>query len=69
MRLAGIVQTRDSKSTSVQAASRTSLVRVAVRIKNSSRKKLSRGHHAALPYQEIPEFVGKLRERVGVAAL
>ena len=33
------------------------------------RPKLSRGHHAALPYQEVAEFVGRLREREAVAAL
>src|ERR1700731_1056586 len=26
------------------------------------RGKLSRGHHAAMPYQNLPEFIGKLRE-------
>lgn len=33
------------------------------------RKKLSRGHHAALAYQEAPEFIKNLRERYGMAAL
>jgi integrase len=32
-------------------------------------QKLTRGHHAALPFNEVPEFVGKLRERDAVAAL
>jgi integrase len=31
-------------------------------------KKLSRGHHAAMPYRDVPEFVGMLREREAVAA-
>ena len=29
---------------------------------------LSRGHHAALPYLELPAFMGELRERTGMAA-
>lgn len=33
------------------------------------RQKLSRGHHAALPYSGVPEFIGKLREREAIAAL
>ena len=33
------------------------------------RAKLTRGHHAALPYAEVPAFVGRLREQAGVAAL
>lgn len=32
------------------------------------RQKLSRGHHAALPYKDLPAFVAKLREREGLAA-
>ncbi|MBO6539866.1 MAG: integrase arm-type DNA-binding domain-containing protein [Rhizobiaceae bacterium] len=32
------------------------------------RKKLTRGHHAALPYVELPEFMETLREAPGVAA-
>ena len=32
-------------------------------------KKLSRGHHKALPYQEMPEFIDKLRHRQAVAAM
>lgn len=33
------------------------------------RQKLMRGHHAALPYSELPSFMGKLRSRQAVAAL
>ena len=33
------------------------------------RQKLTRGHHAALPWREVPRFVATLREREGVAAL
>lgn len=33
------------------------------------RSRLTRGHHKALPYEAIPEFIGKLREREAVAAL
>ena len=29
---------------------------------------LSRGHHAALPYLELPAFMDELRKRAGVAA-
>ncbi len=32
------------------------------------RQKLSRGHHAALAYDDLPAFVGQLRQREGVAA-
>ena len=32
------------------------------------RSKLTRGHHAALPYADLPAFVAKLREREAVAA-
>lgn len=32
------------------------------------RQKLSRGHHAALPYTELPAFVERLREQAGIAA-
>jgi integrase len=32
-------------------------------------KKLLRGHHAALPWKELPAFVSQLRNRDGVAAL
>ena len=34
-----------------------------------ARSRLSRGHHKAMPYDAIPEFVGKLRKREAVAAL
>ena len=34
-----------------------------------SRAKLSRGHHPALPFAEMPEFIANLRNREGVAAL
>jgi integrase len=33
------------------------------------RQKLTRGHHAAMPYGEVPAFVGRLREREALAAL
>lgn len=33
------------------------------------RQHLSRGHHAAMVYGEVPAFIGKLRERESVAAL
>jgi integrase len=33
------------------------------------RQKLSRGHHAAMPYAEVPAFVGKLREAESIQAL
>ncbi|MEJ6011384.1 hypothetical protein WG900_15800 [Novosphingobium sp. AS3R-12] len=32
------------------------------------RKRLSRGHHAAMPFEDVPDFMGKLRERDAVAA-
>jgi integrase len=32
------------------------------------RKKLSRGHHAAMPYEDVPAFFADLREREGIAA-
>lgn len=35
----------------------------------SRRKKLSRGHHPAMPYRDVPSFIGRLREREAVAAL
>ena len=35
----------------------------------AKRVKLSRGHHAALPFQEIPAFVTRLREREAMAAM
>jgi len=31
-------------------------------------KKLTRGHHAALPYSDVPSFVGALRERAATSA-
>ena len=34
-----------------------------------SRAKLSRGHHPAMPFAEMPEFISNLRDREGVAAL
>jgi integrase len=33
------------------------------------RHKLSRGHHKAMPYQDVPAFVVKLREMDSVAAM
>jgi len=33
------------------------------------RQKLSRGHHAAMPYRDIPEFIGKLRKIESIPAL
>jgi integrase len=33
------------------------------------RQRLSRGHHAALPYPDVPAFVAGLREREAIAAL
>lgn len=33
------------------------------------REKLTRGHHAALPFNELPAFMASLRQREGVAAL
>ena len=32
------------------------------------RKRLTRGHHAAMPYADVPAFVAALRERSGIAA-
>jgi integrase len=32
-------------------------------------QKLARGHHAAMPYADVPAFVARLRERQAVAAL
>ena len=34
----------------------------------SRRKKLTRGHHTALPFKDVPAFVAKLRERSGISA-
>lgn len=33
------------------------------------RQRLQKGHHAALPYAEMPAFVGQLRQRQAIAAL
>lgn len=33
------------------------------------RQKLARGHHAALPWQDMPDFIKALRERDGLAAM
>jgi integrase len=33
------------------------------------RRKLARGHHAAMAYPDVPAFIGRLREREAVAAL
>lgn len=33
------------------------------------RKKLQRGHQPALPFQEVPAFVGRLRDRQAISAL
>jgi integrase len=33
------------------------------------RQKLTRGHHAAMPYALLPEFLAQLRERNGMGAL
>jgi integrase len=33
------------------------------------RSKLGRGHHAAMPYQDVPAFLGRLRESPSMAAL
>ena len=32
------------------------------------RRKLSRGHHAAMPYEDVPAFVAELRQREAMAA-
>lgn len=34
-----------------------------------TRRKLTRGHHAALPFADVPVFIGELRGRTGMAAL
>ena len=34
-----------------------------------ARRKLTRGHHAAMPFEDLPAFVASLREREAVAAL
>jgi integrase len=33
------------------------------------RQKLARGHHAAMPYSDVPDFVASLRDREAVAAM
>jgi integrase len=33
------------------------------------RQKLTRGHHAAMAFDDVPEFIGKLRDRQATAAL
>ena len=33
-----------------------------------ARQKLTRGHHAAMPYRDVPDFVGKLRAAEAMAA-
>ena len=33
------------------------------------RRKLTRGHHAAMSYRDVPGFIGRLREREAMAAL
>lgn len=33
-----------------------------------ARQRLTRGHHAALPYKDLPIFMSKLRERTSIAA-
>jgi hypothetical protein len=33
------------------------------------RQKLTRGHHAAMPFAEVPQFLAQLRKRDAVAAL
>ena len=35
----------------------------------SKRQKLTRGHHAAMAFDDVPEFIGKLRERPAIAAM
>jgi integrase len=35
----------------------------------SKRQKLTRGHHAAMPFADVPQFVARLRERDAMAAL
>jgi integrase len=35
----------------------------------AKRQKLTRGHHAAMAFDDVPEFIGKLREREACAAL
>ena len=33
------------------------------------RQKLTRGHHAAMPYRDVPEFMDQLRKREAIASL
>jgi integrase len=33
------------------------------------RQKLTRGHHAAMPYREVPAFMARLRERESISSL
>lgn len=33
------------------------------------RQKLTRGHHAAMPFDDVPEFIGQLRDREATAAM
>jgi integrase len=35
----------------------------------AKRAKLTRGHHAAMSYEDVPRFIEKLRQREGIAAL
>ncbi len=35
----------------------------------SKRQNLTRGHHAAMAFDDVPEFIGKLRERPAIAAM
>jgi integrase len=35
----------------------------------SRRQKLTRGHHAAMPFTDVPDFIARLRQRDAVAAL
>jgi len=35
----------------------------------AKRQKLTRGHHAAMPFDDVPEFIGLLRDREAIAAL
>jgi Arm DNA-binding domain/Phage integrase family len=35
----------------------------------AKRQKLTRGHHAALPFRDVPAFIGQLRRRDATAAL
>jgi integrase len=35
----------------------------------AKRQKLARGHHAAMPFADVPEFMARLRQRNAMAAL